>query len=77
LFSVTNDSWTLRTDIARNIENIHKEGGLGPNPATQVASILDITIAEAEYLLDTCCDCNPSNTGVTTPIGWPVGVDCD
>ena len=51
-------------------------GGVGPNPATQVASILDITIAEAEYLLDTCCDCNPSNTGVTTPIGWPVGVDC-
>jgi hypothetical protein len=50
--------------------------GLGPNPATEVANILNITIAEAEYLLDTCCDCNPSGTGVTTPTGWPVGVDC-
>jgi hypothetical protein len=46
---------------------------VGPNPAAQVASILDITIAEAEYLLDTCCDCT---AGVTTPTGWPVGVDC-
>jgi hypothetical protein len=51
--------------------------GLGPNPATEVANILNITTAEAEYLLDTCCDCNPSSTGETTPTGWPVGVDCD
>jgi hypothetical protein len=52
-------------------------GGVGPNPATEVANILNITTAEAEYLLDTCCDCNPSSTGETTPTGWPVGVDCD
>jgi hypothetical protein len=43
------------------------------NPVPQVASILNITIAEAEYLLATCCDCT---AGGTTPTGWPVGVDC-
>jgi hypothetical protein len=35
----------------------YTQGG-SPNPAAEVASILNITIAEAEYLLATCCDCN-------------------
>jgi hypothetical protein len=48
------------------------QGG-SPNPAAEVASILNITTAEAEYLLATCCDCNPSEEdtvsyGCTDPL---------